>query len=90
MSRTKRRKKYGKDHNKHNYDPWIIQNYGITKFHSDKGVGDVWPVPAWFRRMKERELRSKNNQELKRIIRTADYEDYNFIPYCKTIQWEWW
>lgn len=62
----------------------------INKFHSDKSIGDNWRVPSWFRRDRERNRRTKMNEETRRILRTGEYDNYNYEPVKRTIQWEWW
>jgi len=62
----------------------------INKFHSDKGVGDFWPVPAWFRRDLNRLFRAKHKAEARRIHLQGDYEEYSFKPFKKDASWNWW
>jgi hypothetical protein len=114
MSRTKRRKRFGKG--KFPYAEWITHDWirngpswawerkslegnelvkSINRFHSDAGVGDRWPVPAWFRREHERIHRSKMNAETRKILKRAqsgdlEIDDDNYIPLKRDIQWEWW
>jgi hypothetical protein len=64
-------------------------------FHSDAGVGDRWPVPAWFRREHERIRRTKMKVETRRILDRVQAGDYDidddyYIPVKRDIQWEWW
>ena len=59
----------------------------IREYHSDKMyVG----CPASFKRNLNRELRTKNKQILKRIIKENEIENDAFIPYRKTAMWLYW
>ena len=62
----------------------------INKFHSDKGVGDFWPVPAWFRRDLNRLFRARAASESRRICLQGDYDEYSFKPFTKDASWNWW
>lgn len=62
----------------------------INKFHSDRGVGDSWPVPAWFRRELNRKFRAKSKAESRRILLQSDYDMYEFAPFKKDAAWLWW
>jgi len=114
MSRTKRRKGFGKG--KFPYAEWVTHDWervgpvwkwkrktlegnelkkAINHFHSDNGVGNIWPVPAWFRREYERNRRAKEKAETRKILKRVqsgdyDIDDDNYLPPKKDIQWEWW
>ena len=62
----------------------------INEFHSDRGVGDNWRVPSWFRKDKERIVRARMKSETRKILRTGDYYNYNYEPVKRTIQRDWW
>jgi len=67
----------------------------IARFHSDAGVGDKWPVPAWFRRERERLKRSRRKAETRKIldrVRAGDYDidDDQYLPRKKDVGWDWW
>ena len=65
---------------------------GIRKYHSDTGVGHGWcgSAPAQFRRELDRIKRAKNNQEMRRVNKQGDYENYSFVPFKKDAGWEYW
>ena len=65
---------------------------GIRKYHSDTGVGYEWAgnTPAFFRRGLDRIKRAKCKQELRRINKQGDYEEYSFKPFKKDAAWFYW
>jgi hypothetical protein len=67
----------------------------INHFHSDAGVGDRWPVPAWFRRESEQIRRAKMKAETHKILKrvqSGDRDIYhdNYLPLKKDVSWDWW
>jgi len=62
----------------------------INKYHSDAGCGEKLPVPAWYRREEERRRRRKIKAETNRILRTGDYENYEYPNLKNDIIWKWW
>lgn len=66
--------------------------YNVARFHSDCGSGDYFyrNAPKWYCKMIDRIKRAKDNHELRRIMNTGDYEDYNFNPRYKDAGWNYW
>lgn len=60
--------------------------------HSDSNKRRCWlaNAPARFRRDIERNKRAKDKNELRRINKQGDYEEYSFNPRRKDAAWLWW
>jgi|GEM_PF-5827899 len=46
-------------------------------------------VPAHYRKTINREFRAKMKQEVRRILKQHDYENYSFNLYRNTVAWDW-
>lgn len=63
----------------------------LARQRSDKGFCiDGNNVPKYFRQDLNRHFRTKMKQEVKRINREADYDEYEFTPHRQTAAWDWW
>lgn len=70
--------------------PESIKLINIAKYHSDNASLMTSP-PKWFlREFCNRPFRAKAKAELKRLMKSEDYYDYNFDPHKKTAMWMWW
>ncbi len=59
----------------------------IKKYHSDKH----WvSIPSWFRKSINKRYRTRMNQEVNKINKTGDYDNYLFTPNHNNVRWEWW
>ena len=78
---------------------WFCVEYGldgkerdqaINKFHSD-AQRTMNQVPSWFvNQFCNRPFRAKMKQEVRKIMQSGEYDDYNFDPCKQTALWEWW
>lgn len=63
----------------------------ISKYKSDSGeCCDGNDVPKRFRQTLNRIFRAKMNAETQRILKQADYYEYEYTPFGQTAAWEYW
>ena len=63
----------------------------LAKYYSDHGIGNRYykNAPAWYKKDIERIRRAKRRQEVRRIIKQGDYEEYEFEPIKKNAGYYW-
>jgi hypothetical protein len=78
------------------YGEWIIAEKDdphyikyVNRFHSDVNDG-MWHVPAWFRRDRNRHLRRRNKQILRKHFVEDSWDEYVDEPFVKDVHWNWW
>jgi len=62
----------------------------IKVFHSDnhKWMGSA---PSWFvREFCNKPYRAKAKAEIRRMLQSGEYDDYNFNPHKRNAMWMWW
>ena len=60
----------------------------LAKYHSDAWCS-YYSAPFIFRRIVNKNFRIKNKAVLSKINKQGNYEEYSFIPFRKTVIYEW-
>lgn len=82
--------KYGKYWGKVETDPNTVKKL-TAKYHSDSGDNMfMGNAPKHYRKMLDRSKRAKESAELKRILKSTNYEDYSFMLRKKDANYNWW
>jgi len=62
----------------------------LAIWHSDNACV-VGSPPKWFvRDFCNKPFRAKAKAEIRRMVQTGDFEDYNFNPHKNNAMWNWW
>jgi len=60
----------------------------LARYHADD-PGIAWSIPSYFRKDKNRSLRSKNKAILNRAVHNINDEPM-FIPFIRDAMYDWW
>lgn len=69
---------------------WNAQWAWVSRLSGGGGNSGMGGVPAYFRRDRNRQLRTQQKAALNRAFREDDWDDFILPRGCHDIRWLWW